>query len=499
VTSDGKVIEASKIRKDSKVRVHYVKQGDDMLVDKVIITDPATKPFTFCLAIFKAKLTIQRLADRDCSLPGVLFSLMPGLKPNRSTFVLVAIIAFAGCNRAEVNVSRPLRQRGYIWQREWTPAVIDSLGEAARRMDGVVILGAEISFAEKKPEIIKASIDWEVVKRQAEHCSVALRVAPFAGPFRADDGPARTIVGVTKDILDDARAHDVKIEEFQFDFDCAQKNLGSYRAWLQALRPAIRPSRFVITTLPAWLESSEFLSLVRETDGYVLQVHSIPISSGSAKLCDVRLAREWAAKAAKLGLSFSVALPTYRGTAGYGPDGKLLSVAMDSVQPSWPPGTRILEFGADADEIAGLVRTWQKARPTQLRELLWYRIPTATDTRNWRWVTLSAVLAGRRPEHKLRVLQEGANPIDLSILNAGEADEQLNSDVMATWKGAGLDASDALSGWSVRSENGRAVFQAIAQQSVRLPPGAIRKIGWLRFDQPTSLRIEFSNQNESLH
>jgi hypothetical protein len=38
VTSDGKVIEASTIRKDSKVRVHYLKDGDDMVVDKVIVT-----------------------------------------------------------------------------------------------------------------------------------------------------------------------------------------------------------------------------------------------------------------------------------------------------------------------------------------------------------------------------------------------------------------------------------------------------------------------------
>ena len=36
VTADGKVIEASKIRKSSKVRVHYIKDGDDMVVDKVI-------------------------------------------------------------------------------------------------------------------------------------------------------------------------------------------------------------------------------------------------------------------------------------------------------------------------------------------------------------------------------------------------------------------------------------------------------------------------------
>jgi hypothetical protein len=38
VTSDGRVVQPSQIRKDSKVRVHYVKQGDDMLVDKVIVT-----------------------------------------------------------------------------------------------------------------------------------------------------------------------------------------------------------------------------------------------------------------------------------------------------------------------------------------------------------------------------------------------------------------------------------------------------------------------------
>ena len=38
VTSDGRVIDASKITKDSKVRVHYIKDGDDMVVDKVIVT-----------------------------------------------------------------------------------------------------------------------------------------------------------------------------------------------------------------------------------------------------------------------------------------------------------------------------------------------------------------------------------------------------------------------------------------------------------------------------
>jgi hypothetical protein len=404
-----------------------------------------------------------------------------------------AVIALTGCSRPDAKVSGSLPQRGYLWQREWTPAVIDALVAAERKMDGVVLLGSEVSFATKKPEIARASIDWGAVKRQTKHCSVALRIAPFAGPFREDDAAARAIADLAKQLLSDARAHDVNLEEFQFDFDCAQKNLGSYRTWLLALKPIVQPTRFVITVLPAWLNDSEFRKLVRDVDGYVLQVHSVPISAGTnAKLSDARLAREWVRKAARFGIPFEVALPTYRCAAGYGPDGKLLSVAMDSVQPVWPPGTRVLEFGADADEIAALVNDWQKTRPPQLRELIWYRVPIATDTRNWCWPTLSAVMSGRLPEHKLNILQEGENPIDLSIFNAGEADEQLNANVTATWNGAGLTASDALAGWNVKSENGRAIFRVTASHGLRLPPGATRKIGWLRFDQPTTLETELS-------
>jgi hypothetical protein len=39
VTDDGKVVEASKIKKSSKVKVHYIKEGNDMLVDRVIVSE----------------------------------------------------------------------------------------------------------------------------------------------------------------------------------------------------------------------------------------------------------------------------------------------------------------------------------------------------------------------------------------------------------------------------------------------------------------------------
>ncbi len=170
---------------------------------------------------------------------------------------------------------------------------------------------------------------------------------------------------------------------------------------------------------------------------------------------------------------------------------------MDSVQPAWPPNTRVLEFAADADEIAALVHEWQQARPRELRELIWYRVPVATDARNWRWATLSAAMAGRKPLHKLSVVQEGENPIDVAIVNEGQADEQLDSAVTVTWSEQTLVAADALAGWIVDLARARAIFTIANGHHMRLPPGATRKIGWLRYDRPTNLRLGLAKRDET--
>ena len=53
VTPDGHAIEASKIRKDARVRVHYLKDGDDMVVDKVILKRDRDETVQFCWLILK--------------------------------------------------------------------------------------------------------------------------------------------------------------------------------------------------------------------------------------------------------------------------------------------------------------------------------------------------------------------------------------------------------------------------------------------------------------
>src|SRR5438874_6749593 len=167
---------------------------------------------------------------------------------------------------------------------------------------------------------------------------------------------------------------------------------------------------------------------------------------------------------------------------------------MDSVQPAWPPGTHVLEFATNADEMAILVKEWKQAQPPQLREIIWYRLPVATDIRNWRWTTLSAVMSGRKPLHHLEVIQEGENPIDLSILNTGEADEEFDSVVTATWDSGAIVAADALAGWTVDVTNGRATFRKAAQHQMRLSPGGKRRIGWLRYEQSARLQLKLAQK-----
>ena len=409
--------------------------------------------------------------------------------------MLAATVLSCGCHaRRTAESSRPMPQRGYLWQRDWSPAVATAFTEADARLDGVVVLGGEIVWDGSAPRLIRAAIQWDVLAAARKPTALALRVAPFAGPFQDDDAAARYVTNAAESLLHEAAEHGVTVSEFQLDFDCAQQKLAGYRLWVKAVGAAIRPLPLVLTALPSWLDQPEFPKLIDDAQSYVLQVHSVPLRGETprATLCDAVAARQWARKAGALGRPFAIALPTYRCLAGYAPDGKLLAVAMDSVQPAWPAGTRVLEFSSDAEELARLVGEWRTSRPAAMRELIWYRVPTNLDRRNWRWPTLAAVMAGREPTHKLELTMSGENPVDVSIVNHGEAEEAVASEVKASWNGATLVASDALEGWAITPGPTRALFTPDREHPLRLLPGERRDIGWLRYEGTPELQLQFA-------
>ena len=405
--------------------------------------------------------------------------------------ILLLLLLLTSCRETPPAVSTPLPQRAYVWQREWTPAVSAATHEASN-LDGLIVLGAEVAWKNGQPHIIRPAVDWAALRATKKTIGIALRIDPFSGPFSSDDERLRLFVKLAHSLLDERKENSVPCPEFQVDFDCAQKKLAGYRLWLRELRGAVKPARLVITTLPSWLDEPEFRTLINEVDAYVLQVHSVPTQNeaGRVALCDVAQAQRRVAKAAKLGKPFIVSLPTYSAVVGYDANGHLLGMALDGVQPSWPAGTRVVEFTSDADELSRLIHGWQNQRPAAMEGLVWYRLPVSTDARNWRWPTFAAVIEGRAPTRKLKVLTAGENPADLSFSNEGEAEEPLRDTVLVRWDGPAPLAAEALPGWTVTMTGNDARFAPASVAGPRLMPGAKRGIGWLRFEQRAFLHVE---------
>lgn len=403
---------------------------------------------------------------------------------------LAALFILVGCHREAVG---PLPQRAYVWQREWTPAVRDAAQQAdASSLRGLVLFGAEIAWDQGKPRVFRGSINWEAVRRLHKPVGLALRVAPFSGPFAADDAAGKAICDTARSLLDTMKAERVACAEFHLDFDCAQKKLAGYATWVRAVKEVVTPTRILITTLPAWLAEPEFAKLIQIPDSYVLQVHSVPPSRPAARasVCEPDRARAWVAKAATLGRPFIVALSTYSVTVGYDVAGKMRGMAMDAVQPAWPAGTRLMQLDSNAEAMSALVNEWRERRPSAMQGVIWYRLPVATDQRNWRPATFVAVVEGRPLRHHLTARVTEATPTDLSLVNDGNVDEDFAGRVIIRWEGEVPQASDALPGWSLRLEDHQAEFTR--EQPLRLPPGTSRSIGWLRFHQRASLHVEVS-------
>ena len=393
-----------------------------------------------------------------------------------------------GCSDAPPAKStmRPLSHHAYVWQRDWNEALRSAIAEHGGEFAGLVVLGAQVSWESGNVKFVRPPVDWAVLAQTGRPAGAAVRVERPV-PAGAVPGLAALVIAEARRLMDSAKAAGVKLAEVQVDYDSPQKKLADYTLWLGAVERGLEPMPVRITTLASWLTEGEFLTLIAAADGYILQVHSFdpPAPGQRAVVCDVAKTRAWVRYAAALGRPFAVALPTYRTTAGYDESGKLVGVATDGPAPAWPTGTMRQEFPSDAAALAGLVAEWQKERPAELEWIYWYRLPVATDTRNWRWPALAAVMSGRAPLSKMEVKMSGTAPLDAVLSNSGEQDEWLPPRITITWSGATPAAGDAVAGWSLAAEAGRAVFSPQSLSAARLlPAGKSTALGWLRFHEP---------------
>ena len=367
-----------------------------------------------------------------------------------------------------------------MWQRVWDKATKAAVAGVPETVAELAPSCVEITWrANGETSVAWPSVDFETLRASRRPVNAVMRVGP-----RQPTREAQTAVcAIAIQMLERLRQGGVKPVELQVDFDCAERNLGGYRPWLAALRTAAQPVPVRPTCLPAWLGHRDFAALARESGAFILQVHATekPTShAAGTALCEASNARRWVEQAGRLGVPFRVALPTYTYRVAFAADGTLLGIEAEGEPRLWPRGTLLRAFRPDAAQMAALVKEWKHDRPAGLTGLLWYRLPVASDTMNWRWPTLAAVMQGREPVHALRLEQSHTQPADIRLINDGEAEEPLPRRIFAKCTG-GIEAADGIGGYRMEpASDGVSFVRSDEMLSARLRPGEQHAAGWIR-------------------
>ena len=410
---------------------------------------------------------------------------------------MVLVILLLWKPRTTPRATGPLAHEAYVWHRAWTGPVQQSIAEHGTTFARLVVLAAEVSWANREPRVMRVALDHAAL-RSVTPIGLALRIGPYAGPFGRDERLTRWLADLSSSLVAEVRTNGLPVAELQIDFDCAESKLDGYRVWVDAIRQRVAPVPVTVTTLPAWLDRRAFKHLIAATDGYVLQVHSLERPKSAAApfaLCDPALARKWVERASRFGVPFRVALPTYGYQVAFDATGRFAGISAEGPALSWSEGVQLHEVSADPGAMATVVQAWVADRPTALQGVIWYRLPVAGERLNWRWSTLSEVIAGRTPRSELSVRVRHPQPalVEIELSNMGTADATPTNPVTVRWRDATLVACDGLIGFEPVERGGEAV-EFRSRAGLRLAPGERRIIGWLRLDHETEVQVDLSTK-----
>ena len=403
----------------------------------------------------------------------------------------------------------------YVWQRQWDSAVTESLSKTADQLAGFAVLAAEVSFKQEQIEdIVRIPINYEALKATQKPIILVLRIGSFSGNFSKNTEITKLLGQIACSIIEDARQNGIEPEELQIDFDCAEFKLNGYREMVKVLRKETERLQFevssdiqkavpiVITALPCWLKHRTFKALAKETDGFVLQVHSLERPKhpdAPMELCKITSCKKWIEKAARIGVPFRVALPTYGYVVGFDNEGQFLGISAEGPSPTWPQGVLLRVVNSDAPAIAGLVRELQIDRPANMLSLIWYRLPIKTDRLNWNWDTLTIVMKGHTPQQEIKVEIDypQAGLANLSLTNIGQLDSSLNIDIEIECEQSKIIAADGMNGFIFEyDDKGNVSLKSeTANNLSTIRPGQKMLIGWLRFNDKTGIQTYVSKIN----
>jgi hypothetical protein len=332
---------------------------------------------------------------------------------------LVCLGLFSGCGgdpspaTAPTPLSNaPLVQEAYVWQRVWTPEVSAAVKEAAGAFGGYSVIAAEYRIGEAP---VVPEVDWAALAAAGLPVTLVLRAdVSFVPALEATpDELAQAWAEVLAAPLAAAKAEGVKVAGVQLDYDCPTARVEDYGRAAAAFAATFPELDCSLTALPDWLRSADFPALVKPLDYFVLQVHGLEApttADAPVVLCRADRVADWTAQAARAGVPFFLAMPTYGYDIAYDEQGHFAGLAAELPMERRPYHT-VRTVMPDLDAIAGIVRGLSLEHPAALRGIIWFRLPVPGDRLNWSWTALQQVMRGEAPRLSLtaevRTPQEG--------------------------------------------------------------------------------------------
>lgn len=340
----------------------------------------------------------------------------------------------------------------YVWQRAWTDDVRASVAQSTGHVAHLMVLAHEDGM----PPI---DVDWQAL------ADTKLPVTPvFRFPeslrteIEADSlKAARRVSDLVFATCDAMRLKGLGVAGVQLDYDAPTSSLENYGILLRRLQRIFPPTATLsITALPTWLGDPAFPGIASALDYYVLQVHSFerPGSIDAPMvLCDTTRIADYVAQAEDIDAPYFIAFPTHGYEAAFDRGGNFVGLSAEGPDPAWPDGAQLREVRADPAAIAGVVNALAADLPSHFRGAVWFRMPVASDTRNWTWPVLAAVMEGRVPS--VRFATEIRNPdpglAEIWLSSIGEDRPNRTVEIQVSLSEGDVLASDCVNGFTANT------------------------------------------------
>ncbi len=377
------------------------------------------------------------------------------------------VLVLAGC-KPRNDISGPISNDAYIWQRRWNSAVVQAVHESASSIRAWRVLAAEVNA---QGEWLQVAVPRESLRAAQKPVIAVVRIHSLSDKVAIHCGA----------LITQWKLSGIAVSGIEIDYDSGTNELPRYREFLRLLRRQITPQDTLsITALPSWLGSRHLPELLADVDESVLQVHSV--MNAREGLFNRKVALEWAQKwSAQTIRPFLIALPTYWSRVSWNEGGRL--AAIESETPRFGP-----RFGNDAGsqelfvepgEVSSLVATLNEDPPPHLKGIAWFRLPTSQDQRAWSAQTWHSVIEGKpltaaRPEVQIRTSSSGV--INVYLVNADSSAGRLPHRISISAQNC--EFADALPPYAMVFQKDGFGFQ-LAEQDV-LRAGQEKLVGWLR-------------------